>query len=67
VIGAHIDYTGFVCQATVIRSSGDDEIDAAALDALLKWRLQPAVQGGRSVDALFTETIDFSFWEHSAP
>ena len=67
VIGAHIDYTGFVCQATIISSSGNDEIDRAALEALLKWRLQPAVEDDRAVDALFTETFDFSFWEHGAP
>jgi TonB family protein len=67
VIGAHVDYTGFVCQATIISSSGNDEIDRAALEALLKWRLQPAVEEGRAVDALFTETFDFSFWEHGAP
>jgi TonB family protein len=61
VIAAHVDYTGLVCQATLVRSSGSTEIDTAALDALAKWRLQPAVQNGLPVDALFTETIDFSF------
>jgi TonB family protein len=61
VIAAHVDYTGLVCQATVVRSSGSDVIDAAALDAFVRWRLQPAVHDGSPVDALFTETIDFSF------
>jgi TonB family protein len=67
VIGAHVDYTGFVCNAAVIRSSGSAAIDRAALDSLVTWRFQPAVLQNQAVDSLFNMTLDFSFVERWAP
>lgn len=67
VIGAHIDYTGFVCNAAIVRSSGNAAIDQAALDSLVTWRFQPAVLQSQAVDSLFNMTLDFSFADRWAP
>ena len=67
VIGAHIDYTGFVCNAAIVRSSGNAAIDQAALDSLVTWRFQPAVLQSQAVDSLFHMTLDFSFADRWCP
>jgi protein TonB len=67
VIGAHIDYTGFVCHAAIIRQSGSAAIDQAALASLVTWRFQPAVLQNQAVDSLFHMTLDFSFADRQVP
>ena len=67
VIGTHVDYTGFVCNAGIVHSSGNPAIDCAALDSLLTWRFQPAILGGEPADALFNMTIDFSVADAGEP
>ena len=67
VIGAHIDYTGFVCHAAIIRPSGSAAIDQAALASLVTWRFQPAVLQNQAVDSLFHMTLDFSFADRRVP
>ena len=67
VIGAHIDYTGFVCHAAIIRQSGSAAIDQAALASLVTWRFQPAVLQNQAVDSLFHMTLDFSFADRLVP
>ena len=66
VIEAHVDSTGYVCEAGLVRSSGDATIDGAALDSLLRWRFEPAVLRGDPVEALFRMTIDFSLANDAA-
>jgi TonB family protein len=61
VIGAHIDHTGYVCRAGIIRSSGNEAIDRAAMSSLLTWRFQPAMLAGVNVESLFDMRIDFVF------
>jgi hypothetical protein len=67
MIGAHIDYTGFVCHAASIRQSGSAAIDQAALASLVTWRFQPAVLQNQAVDSLFHMTLDFSFADRRVP
>lgn len=49
VVHASIDPTGQVTRAEVARSSGVEEIDAAALDAVRSWRFVPALDRGVAV------------------
>ncbi|KAA5539423.1 energy transducer TonB [Roseiconus nitratireducens] len=44
-----IDASGNVTDATVLRSSGHASLDRAAIDAVLRWKGQPATRWGRPV------------------
>jgi TonB family protein len=48
----HLDATGAVSAAAVARSSGYDELDAAALKCVATVRFQPASQDGKPVAAV---------------
>ena len=48
----HLDATGTVSAAAVARSSGYDELDAAALKCVATVRFQPASQDGKPVAAV---------------
>lgn len=50
---------GRVTEATVIQSSGTDDLDAAALDSVGQWFYEPAYQDGKAVAAQTTARIDF--------
>ncbi len=55
-----VDKDGDVTEANILTSSGSRALDDAALDAVGQWEYAPAVQGGRSVAAVITETVKFS-------
>jgi TonB family protein len=58
IIEAVIDTNGTVADAKVIRSIGED-LDNAALDAVLQWQFQPTLLNGRPVQLIMTVTVNF--------
>jgi protein TonB len=61
IISVTIDETGRVTGASVLRSSGHERLDAAALAQALKhWRFLPAEQAGQKVASTRRFTIRFS-------
>jgi TonB family protein len=66
VIGlAHVDWTGEVCRVTMLMGSGLPAIDKAALEALSKWRLKPAVAGGEPAESLYDVSLGFGIKEYN--
>ncbi|MGD7653301.1 MAG: energy transducer TonB [Verrucomicrobiales bacterium] len=54
-----IDADGKVTGAKVRQSSGNADLDSAALKAARKWKFKPAVRGGKKVKA--TALVPFNF------
>ncbi len=54
-----VDENGQVTDADIVRSSGDPDLDAAALDAVGHWEYSPAIRGGRSVAGTAVEDVRF--------
>lgn len=50
---------GAAHDVTVLRSSGSDLLDSAALDAVKRWRFVPAKRGGEMVEAKVVVPIEF--------
>jgi protein TonB len=57
IIEATIGPTGDVLDAKVLR--GKPWLDAAALDAVRKWRFTPTLLNGKAVAVVMTVTVDF--------
>jgi protein TonB len=49
VVVIHVSENGAATSADVQQSSGFDELDQAAITAVLKWHFHPAIRDGRSV------------------
>ena len=64
-IKALIDTTGKTAETLVGKSSGNKELDKAALVASLKNLYKPAVQNGRPVACWITYKVDFALKEDS--
>lgn len=65
VIGVVVSERGELLQAKVQRSSRSDELDAAALAAVRRWRFQPATDPtGRPIEA--GASVPFTFRKDSA-
>jgi len=60
VIEMHVDHTGYVCRLAIVRGSGNKSLDAAAVEAAVLWRLQPATLGSATVEALHTLKVSFA-------
>ena len=58
IIEANIDPTGNVSSARVVRPIADD-LDDAAVDAVLQWRFTPTLLNGRAVPVIMTVTVNF--------
>jgi protein TonB len=50
---------GKVIQALVVKTSGDDALDAAALEAVVDWRFEPAQLDGEPVRSWASVPIAF--------
>jgi TonB family protein len=50
LVALHVDASGFVCSAGVAQTSGQPEMDTAAVRAISHWQYVPALQGTRAVD-----------------
>ncbi|MCC7009671.1 MAG: TonB family protein [Acidobacteria bacterium] len=55
-----IDTDGSVTNLKVIRSSGSDELDGAAIDAVSQWRYTPTLLNGQPVSVICTMTVNFT-------
>jgi TonB family protein len=56
---AHVDRSGWICGAAIAESSGEAALDKEALEALIQWRLIPAMREGEAVEALHRLALDF--------
>ena len=54
-----VDAEGRVIAASVSQSSGQPELDKAAISAVNKWKFKPATKGGRKIKA--TCVVPFNF------
>ncbi len=54
-----VDENGNVTDADIVRSSGDPDLDSAALDAVGQWEYAPAIRDGRSVAGTTIEDVRF--------
>lgn len=55
----HIDSSGWVCSAIVVRGAGDQRLDAAALEAVRQWKFAPAQKDGAPSESLHQFAITF--------
>jgi formylglycine-generating enzyme required for sulfatase activity len=53
----HVDGS---CDARLLRTSGDAEIDAIVLDALCKWHWKPAMDKGSPIETKVKQEVDIS-------
>lgn len=58
-----IDERGFVISSSVAKSSGNADLDQAALDAASTWTFKPATLKGKPVAVNYTLTINFTLDE----
>ena len=63
VLDCVIDEQGRVAQAKVAKSSGDKDLDQAALDAVNAWTFQPATLKGKPVAVTYALTFNFKLDE----
>ena len=59
-VGLDIDDTGRVTAVDVRHSSGNKDLDAAALEAARRWRFNPAIENGVAVASRIEMPIDFA-------
>jgi protein TonB len=60
LLQVHVSAEGRAQEVSVSRSSGFPRLDAAALQAVRRWRFVPAQQAGRAVDGWVLVPINFS-------
>ncbi|MBL8750393.1 MAG: energy transducer TonB [Planctomycetes bacterium] len=58
-IELHIDATGCVTAASIAASSGNTDLDRAALDRLATWKFLPARSGGGAVASVLRQDVIF--------
>ncbi len=56
----HIDASGSVDEVEILLSSGSDRLDRAAIDALARWRFEPAYEDGSPVSCTVDQEVRFS-------
>jgi TonB family protein len=54
-----VDTEGRVEDVEIVRSSGDREVDRAALRAVRRWEYASAIHEGRPVTAVVDEILEF--------
>ncbi len=60
----HVDPTGAAAFVEVERSSGNDALDRAAMEAVQRWRFRPAMAGDKPVPFDYGINIDFVIGNH---
>lgn len=63
IVTTVIDEQGRVQNPTVDKSSGNQDLDQAALDAVSAWTFTPATLDGKTVEVYYTLTIRFTLDE----
>lgn len=59
LVGILVDANGRPVEVEVVRRSGNRELDRAAVDAVRQWTFQPAVRGGKKVEARVEVPVTF--------
>jgi protein TonB len=59
LVRAAVDASGYPADVAIVRSSGSEMLDRAALDAVGGWRFSPARRDGTAVAAEITIPIRF--------
>jgi protein TonB len=60
LVRVEVDANGTPTDVSVAKRSGSRELDRAALDAVRKWRFQPAIKNGRAVASVAEVPVDFN-------
>jgi protein TonB len=60
VLRARVTVEGAVGEVVIDRSAGNADLDAAAVEALRRWRFEPARRAGRPVEVWIVIPIHFS-------
>lgn len=60
VLRVELDAAGRVSNAQLTRSSGYTRLDTAAVEAVMKWRCQPAQRNGQPVRSVAVQPFDFT-------
>jgi TonB family protein len=55
----HSDRSGWVCGVALANSSGVPGLDRAAVEAVSRWRIKPAMRGAERVEALSPLSVTF--------
>jgi protein TonB len=60
-VAAHVDSSGLLCSASVVgtRHSSMRSLAGAALDAMARWRLEPARRAGKPVESVRLLAVHF--------
>ncbi len=58
VVAFIVDPSGRVSEVSVLKSS-DTSFNTAAINAVKKWRFEPAQRGGKPIEARIRQTIEF--------
>lgn len=61
-----IDENGDVTEPKVVKSSGNGDLDQAALDSVSRWKFKPATQDGEPIKVYYTLTIRFTLDENGS-
>lgn len=61
IVKVEVDERGRVSKALIIRSSGYEILDSAALEAVKKFKFEPAVENGRPIKSSLMIPFAFSF------
>lgn len=59
LVGILVDSSGRPSEVEVVRRSGNRDLDRAAVDAVRQWTFEPAVRGGRKVEARVEVPVTF--------
>jgi TonB family protein len=59
LVNAEVKTDGTANKVEILRSSGSEDLDKAALDAVKEWQFIPARRGGNSVQASVTIPVEF--------
>lgn len=59
VVRVEVDATGMPANLSLVRRSGSDELDQAALDAVRRWRFKPAQRDGQATMGTLDVPFDF--------
>ncbi len=59
MVRAEVDASGTPVNVEVVQRSGDRDLDRAALNAVRKWRFEPALRNGKAVSSTVQVPVDF--------
>lgn len=60
LLSLRVDEEGIVRRATVLRSSGEDQLDSAAIAAARTWKYSPASKAGKPLPIVIEQKVSFA-------